>query len=140
MLNQVLQYDPAPYLGIADETGRKISELLVVRRRPKALWWDIIADKYSGKIIGISSNRDFPANDAAIVERASDWLHCFREPERIFPPDLPLALISRSDFCDPTIIKFSREKNLMLHTVVNTDSKKQKILKCFLVYCPGCRG
>lgn len=110
MIDTAVKHDPFAYLGVIDERGERVWDFLVVRRPPREPWWSLLVQEFGGRIIGISSNRDFPNNRASVLERSAAWLHCFRRPELIFPSEMPIALISRSDFCDPAIIRLSRTK------------------------------
>jgi glycosyltransferase involved in cell wall biosynthesis len=69
-------------------------------------------------IIGVSSYLEFPNSVSSPFENFDDnynkykykekckaWLHGFRNPENYFPPNIPNALISESDFIDCAINK-----------------------------------
>jgi hypothetical protein len=67
------------------------------------------------RFVGMSSDGSFPLADRADPAQAADaidygemceaWCHCFRDPERYVPTNLPRALISDSDFVDFNRVK-----------------------------------
>jgi hypothetical protein len=56
------------------------------------------------------------------------WLHCFRDPENYFPPDIPLLFSSESDWIDCNVAKpdESQEKIYdFIYICLKVDEKKE---------------
>ena len=98
------------YLNIV--SNKRILNYLVVRKPPSKPEWKRLSAMYSGRIIGISSNRVFPQNHPKIASKTSGWLHCFKDSTNKIPIHIPKALISESDFCNTNIICLAQDKKL----------------------------
>jgi hypothetical protein len=64
------------------------------------------------RFVGMTSDADFPASQWGAGGGLLDygqlceaWCHCFREPDRYLPPELPRALISASDFTNRVSVR-----------------------------------
>lgn len=80
------------------------------------------------RFVGFTSDGRFPAGCGDGLDHLSvcdAWCHCFRDPERVFPPATPLAPISDSDFTDPACVSedlFPKAKRVF--DVINVSAAK----------------
>ena len=102
------------FVNIMDDKGNKLNVMLIA----KPFMYDKDYDFYvsnKDKIIflGISSYLEFPnkiSNPLDVLDEnlekykykeiTEGWIHCFRNPEKYFSPDMPLYFASESDWTD----------------------------------------
>lgn len=131
------------FVNIMDDKGNKLNVMLIA----KPFMYDKDYDFYvsnKDKIIflGISSYLEFPnkiSNPLDVLDEnlekykykeiTEGWIHCFRNPEKYFSPDMPLYFASESDWTDchlnkpdPTIEK----KYDFIYICLKVDEKLDK--------------
>jgi glycosyltransferase involved in cell wall biosynthesis len=108
--------------------GEKINWLLI-RKRSGIPQLHMLSKDY--KILGISSNKDFPKGNINIFQYICGWLHCFRNPED-FDINIKNTLLSESDFVE--INKKYNTKKKYDYFYVCQDSSNQMKSKNFKLF------
>ncbi len=108
-----------PFVNIYDQKGRILNVLLLSKPFGTDKEFNMCR-KYKDKfiIIGISSYLEFPNmvsnpyedftknyEKYKYKEQVEGWIHCFRNPEDYFPPDMPTLFASESDWTDCNFMK-----------------------------------
>jgi hypothetical protein len=103
-----------PYVNIYDNNGNKLNVILISKPFGGDNEYKIYEENKKNNIfIGIASYLEFPAMVSNPFENFTEnykkykyteicdgWIHGFRNPETIFPPDIPLLFASESDWID----------------------------------------
>jgi hypothetical protein len=100
----------SPFLYVTDARFRSVGWALVTApittRRHHQQMAQLSRDGY--RFAGMPGYLTFPRGNAVDVrdygQLCEAWCHCFREPHRFLPSDMPRALISHSDFTDPQTV------------------------------------
>jgi glycosyltransferase involved in cell wall biosynthesis len=100
---------PRPFLALVDSDGRSSGWCALtgpLQEQDRALY-DRLRSRY--RFIGLTSYETFPRTDEGVFADYSDlcegWCHCFRDPGLYISAEVPLALISESDFTNPSAIQ-----------------------------------
>tara|TARA_B110001450_G_scaffold230664_1_gene232063 strand:+ start:1566 stop:2660 length:1095 start_codon:yes stop_codon:yes gene_type:complete len=132
-----------PFVNIYDDQGNKLNIMLVSKPFRDDSELKIYEDNKDKNIfLGITSYLEFPNIPSNPFEDFTDnykkykyleicegWIHGFREPEKYFPPDLPLLFASESDFIDCHLckpIKGIEKKYDFIYVCLKVDEKKEQ--------------
>ena len=103
-----------PFVNIYDDKGRALNVLLLSKPFSGDKEYNLLKE-YQKKyiIVGISSYLEFPNmvtnpyedftenyKKYKYKEQCEGWIHCFRDPEKYFPPSMPTLFASESDWTD----------------------------------------
>ena len=131
-----------PYVNVFDDNGNKLNIILLSKpfgntNEEMKIYDD---NKKNNIFLGISSYMEFPNvpsnpfenwgdtfNKYKYKEMCEGWLHGFRDPEKYFPPDMPIHFSSESDFIDCNVYKpdESVEKTFdFIYICLKVDDKK----------------
>jgi len=131
-----------PYVNLFDDNGNKLNIILLSKP-----FGDANGDlkiynenKKNNIFLGISSYLEFPNvpsnpfenwgdtfNKYKYKEMCEGWIHGFKDPDKYFPPDIPLLFASESDWIDCNVSKpdESIEKTFdFIYICLKVDSKK----------------
>ena len=113
-----------PFVNVFDDKGEQLKIVLLSHPFTRDNSWqqykDYIRDGFL--ILGITSYSEFPqitSNHHDSLHNPEDkawknydymnlvegWLYCFRDPKKYITKDLPMELISESDFCNSDLYK-----------------------------------
>jgi hypothetical protein len=108
-----------PYVNLFDDKGNKLNVILISKPFGTDKELKIYEDNKKNNIfLGISSYLEFPNIPSNPFEDWKDkfdkykykeicdgWIHGFRDPDKYFPPDIPLHFASESDWIDCNVSK-----------------------------------
>lgn len=120
------------YRHIVDNRNNETGYIFI-RRPPCSLGlWNSVKRKYNGKILGLSSHRDFPKNYPDVIKECSGWCHVFREPNLFgIPEDIPQILLGSSDFVLYNKIKIDKKFDICYICKESSSQKRIKRLNFF---------
>ena len=131
-----------PYVNLFTQNGEKLNVILISKPFSGDAQYKIYEDNKKNNIfIGIASYLEFPNMVSNPFENftenykkykykeiAEGWIHCFRDPEKYFPPDMPILFASESDWADCNNMKpdNSLEKKYdFIYICLKVDQKKK---------------
>ena len=134
-----------PFVNIYDQKGRMLNVVLMSKPFGNDKEFTL-CKKYKEKYImlGISSYLEFPNmvtnpyenftknyEKYKYKEQVDGWIHCFRNPEDYFPPDMPTLFASESDWTDCNFMKPSASPPEKEYDFIYICLKvNQKLKKC----------
>jgi len=95
--------------------------------------WAFLKQNYKGRLIGFCSYKDFPksSHKSDVNSNVAAWCHCFKDPASYLPGGVPNLLLSRSDFVNVPIGRYSRYRTKDYDVVYSCLSKSQMHAKNF---------
>ena len=109
-----------PYVNLFDDNGNKLNIILLSKpfgdaNKDLKIYNE---NKKNNIFLGISSYLEFPNvpsnpfenwgdtfNKYKYKEMCEGWIHGFKDPDKYFPPDIPLLFASESDWIDCNVSK-----------------------------------
>ena len=119
MDNLAVEKVKRPFVNIYDQKGRILNVILMSKPFGNDKEFEL-CKKYKEKyiLIGISSYLEFPNmvtnpyedftknyEKYKYKEQVEGWIHCFKNPEDYFPPDMPTLFASESDWTDCNFLR-----------------------------------
>ena len=130
-----------PYVNLFDDKGNKLNVILISKPFGTDKELKVYeTNKKDNIFLGISSYLEFPNIPSNPFEDWKDkfdkykykeicegWIHGFRDPEKYFPPDIPLHFASESDWIDCNVAKPDdkiEKKYDFIYICLKVDDKK----------------
>ena len=130
-----------PYVNLYTQNGDRLNVILISKPFSGDAQYKIYEDNKKNNIfIGIASYLEFPNMVSNPFENFTEnykkykykeivegWVHCFRDPENYFPPDMPVLFASESDWADCNILKPDKKvekKYDFIYICLKVDQKK----------------
>tara|TARA_B110001469_G_scaffold96690_1_gene93013 strand:- start:464 stop:1582 length:1119 start_codon:yes stop_codon:yes gene_type:complete len=133
-----------PFVNLFDQQGRLLNVFLISKPFSGDEQNKIYLDNKDGNIyLGVSSYLEFPNKVSNPFEDFTEnykkyrykeitkgWIHCFKNPEGMFPPQMPLLFSSESDWTDCNYIKpdpkITEKKYDFIYICLKVDEKLDK--------------
>ena len=139
--NEIVQVK-RPFVNLYDNNGQKLNVILVSKPFSNDTELKIYEDNKDKCIfIGITSYLEFPNMPSNPFENFNEnykkykyleicegWIYGFKNPEKYFPPDIPLHFASESDWIDCNLCKPDKtikKKYDFIYICLKVDEKKE---------------
>ena len=134
-----------PYVNVYDNFGNRLNVIFISKPMTGDDHYKTYTENKDKKILfmGVTSYLEFPNPVSNPFEDFTEnykkyrykeicrgWLHCFRDPEKYFPPNIPRALISESDFTDCSIVKPDSKVDKVYDFIYICLKQNVKLKKC----------